>query len=383
MARTLNLREAADEYVAHRAANQRANTVAVNTRGMAVFMEALGPNAGRLLVKNLDTTHGAAFRKFIGAQGWQPNTINAHITTVRGFVDWLHGGQHLHPAVNPLWGIKLESNNVKGKDKKRRLNGEDFPALLEAAHGPNRNSDGTIARDDDGNIVWHGSPHERILCALGLYTFCRQSEIITMTVGDVHIDEEEPYIDVTVWKTDGVDEMPVCMELEAELRRWLKWYANDTAPIHGAMRDDWYLVPARQMPLIRGEGPGRCYVVYRDHGNCLPTKAVVKPERFVNKALARFGWPMRDSRGRAIPEGMHTLRRSGARALFNELKSQNFDGAMRHVMHMLHHSKQSTTEIYLGVDTDRNARNRLLSGKPMFAPKGGANVVPLRKDEAI
>lgn len=69
----------------------------------------------------------------------------------------------------------------------------------------------------------------------------------------------------------------------------------------------------------------------------------------------------------------HVLRRSGARALFDRLRHEGYDGALRRVQAMLGHSSGTITETYLGLDVERVQRNEMLAGKPMFPdlPRAG------------
>jgi integrase len=76
-------------------------------------------------------------------------------------------------------------------------------------------------------------------------------------------------------------------------------------------------------------------------------------------------------------EGGHTLRRSGATALYNQLSSVGHDRAIRICQAMLGHSSVQTTEIYLRLDLDRKVRNDLLAGKRMFPEEGTATVLRL------
>jgi integrase len=78
-------------------------------------------------------------------------------------------------------------------------------------------------------------------------------------------------------------------------------------------------------------------------------------------------------------EGGHTLRRSGATALYNELSERGHDRAIRMCQAMLGHASIQTTEVYLALNLDRKARNDLLAGKRMFSVGGPAKVLSLEK----
>jgi integrase len=64
--------------------------------------------------------------------------------------------------------------------------------------------------------------------------------------------------------------------------------------------------------------------------------------------------------------GGHVLRRSGARALFDRLRHEGYDGALKRVQSMLGHSNSVISERYLSLGVERLQRNEMLAGKPMF-----------------
>ena len=70
------------------------------------------------------------------------------------------------------------------------------------------------------------------------------------------------------------------------------------------------------------------------------------------------------------------MRRSGARALFDQLVQDGYDGAIRTVQAMLHHTSVTTTEVYLGIHLDKKRRDEAIRGKVMF-PVSAENVVEL------
>ena len=82
---------------------------------------------------------------------------------------------------------------------------------------------------------------------------------------------------------------------------------------------------------------------------------------------------------------MHTLRRSGARAYFEQLLEEGSirDGVLRQIMAMLHHKSVLMTERYLGLDADREKRDVHLRGRRMFKVAHAINVIQLRKAEEV
>lgn len=332
----ITLSDAIEEFLAYRkAAGLAANTVKINRRGLSYFLALIG----NIQVRHLDAKHGEQFQAWLMGKGWKPNTVNTHLTSLSAFVKWLRSRRYLGAGSDPMGTVRL----LKTMDEPRqRLHKDEFLDFLETAQ----------------------NPHERIICALGLYLFLRSSEIAALKVGDV--DLEEGKVTVHVTKSKLVDLMPISRELDKELRRWLSWYAYD---IERPLADNMWLVPARRRPSMAndGSGPGGGYLVEREHGNCQPYKQGTKPHRYVKKVLDRFGVPLYNEDGKSNREGCHTLRRSGARALFDELVYvSNYDGALRLVSSMLHHKSVTMTEKYLGLDVDSHMRDDLLRGQQMF-----------------
>ncbi len=103
------------------------------------------------------------------------------------------------------------------------------------------------------------------------------------------------------------------------------------------------------------------------------------PERVVHAALARVGLPTRH-------EGAHTIRRAVARHFFDSLVATDlgYDGALRTVSALLHHSNAATTETYLGLSSERQRRDNRLRRQPFLtALIDRSNVVPFRvQDQA-
>lgn len=65
-------------------------------------------------------------------------------------------------------------------------------------------------------------------------------------------------------------------------------------------------------------------------------------------------------------QGVHLLRRSAGRAFYDLVRAQGYDPALREVSVYLHHSRSSTTELYLGLDPERSTGDSRLRGKPFL-----------------
>ena len=293
---------------------------------------------GNIQVRSLGAHHGEMYLSAMLTKGYQPTTINLRLSMVKAFVKWAGHRRLLGPNQNPLSTVRYQ----KVEDEpRRRVPVKDFPRLLDAAR----------------------RPQGRILVALGLFLFLRSSEVVGLKVSDVDLDAGE--VRVYQPKTKRWDVMPICAELDAELRRWLTWYAEDQAPV-GPLDPGWYLVPARRhhridLPVV---GP-----------EMIPTNKLTRTSEKVHEVLRSIGWDI----GGKDMEGCHTLRRSGARALFDELEGRTRDGALRYVASMLHHKSVTQTEHYLGLDVDREKRDVLLRGERMFTPADTTNVIALKE----
>ena len=307
-----------------------ANTQRNDERALRSFMAAVG----NIQVANVEPRHIDTFFALVGSR-LSPGTINMYNSSLRSFFKWCRQARMMRLDSDPMVGRRFLKTLPK---QKVRIPADRFGDLLDAAPHPT----------------------DRAVIALGLYLFLRQGEIQTLRVGDVDLARGE--VNVSVWKTKQRDVMPICEELDTELRRWLTYYSSqcDVKPEH-------YLVPGKTAPRFTGTTEGLKKV--NDSELC-PTRPVSKVFVTVKRVLVAAGFYVTGECG-------HMLRRSGARALYDRLSSEGHDRAARRAQAMLHHSALVQTERYLGIDIDVKERNDILRGKPMF-PKA-ANVVEIRK----
>lgn len=224
-----------------------------------------------------------------------------------------------------------------------------------------------IPVDQFGDLLDNAdNPRDRMVISLGLYLFLRSSEIQTLRVGDLLNDFSG--IHTTQHKTGSRDLMPVSSELQRELHDYLDWYWSQTT-----YEPQSFLVPALRRVSTEPDaypGTGRFHRV-PTRLELEPRMPVTKPHRIVQTALAEMGLPV-------FRQGGHTLRRSGARALFDSLRAeQGVDGALQVVKSMLHHENVAMTERYLGVAPEREIRDARIKGRPMFPQQEVAEVVSL------
>lgn len=343
----MRLDEAIAEYTAGRTSVGYAkNTLKVERRALDLLLETVG----NIHLRNLSGQHGEQYVASLLSKNMTPAVLNLYQGVIRRFSEWAVKRRYMTSA-SALAGRRFIVANAP----RRRIPARDFARLLDACV----------------------HPQQRVIVALGLYLFLRSSEISHLDVQHVNLDAGE--ILVYQPKTKRYDEMPICGELDTELRRWLTWYAEDQAPVNGALLPHWPLVPARsRMTMVNdgsGKGGGRPDVP--DHGQVNPYSRAAQVHSKVQDALRRFGWEV----GPADREGVHTLRRSGARALFDEMVDTGDirDGVLRIVQAMLHHKSVTMTEHYLGLEADRERRNDQFKGRRMFRPVA-ENVVELRRE---
>lgn len=230
--------------------------------------------------------------------------------------------------------------------ERRRLPVTQFPVLLDTAN----------------------TPRDRALFAGAIYLLSRSIELTQIRIADVNLDQGR--VRVNVAKKTGrydvaTDLMPITTELDQELRHWLMLYQD----MCGYLDTSWYLfpayTPARAQKGHWGSVPGT--------GRPRPERMVADTHKLANIALDRMGWKLPGERG----EGMHTLRRAGARARFDVLKAMGYDGALRQVQSLLHHKNAGMTEHYIGIDLDKFIRDEQLIGKPMYPQLTNPDLVNL------
>lgn len=346
MPEKLRLSEAVDEYLAFRQANGMSkNTI----KGDRHVLRRLYLVAGDVYLSHVTSSHLNSY--VVAASATRtPASLTIDHAKLSAFFNWAVSTRQVARHSNPMEGRRAPRYARAERD---RVPMKDFGRLLDAA----------------------GERHarDRMVIALGLYLLLRGGEVADLRVGDVNLEAGE--VRVRIPKTKEEDVMPICQELDSELRAWLTYYTREQGP----PQRDWFLVPAR-IPYRGIYDPGtRGFVAGETARDLNPTRRVEQIEKIAHRALEGVGFATRREDGGARREGMHTLRRSGARARFDTLEQLGYDGAIRHVQTLLHHKSMSTTEGYLGLTLDRVKRNELVRGKRMFGVDDGATVVPLWK----
>lgn len=334
------LSDAIDRYLADRANKGMAQGTVRNER---TVLKHLLADIGNIQVSSLSAKHMDMF--WSRHQDWAPGTFNRAKTNLHTFFTWCQARGIMPRYTDPLEGVRRRK---KVERARLIIPSDEFSTLLDAAE----------------------DPRDRILVAIGLYMFTRISETTNLRWRD--IDFQNHTASVFRFKTGTTDVLPICEELEHELKIWRLKYSEIMGEV---VKPGWIVVPPYQWVQMVGV-PGK-------KGMLIPHEAppLLKPNRQmttgterVQRVLLKAGYDL--DKG----EGGHTLRRSGATALYNELSERGHDRAIRMCQAMLGHASIQTTEVYLALNLDRKARNDLLAGKRMFRGKqDDATVVPLEK----
>lgn len=339
--RSVLLSDAIDDFLRHRKSQDYARSTVRQDEG--TLRKFLGIT-GNVWLHMLNGGHVTRFFEEV-AKTQQSATIRNTHTRLSVFFEWARETDRMPRSNNPMYGRR----KPKPVEKERnRLPRSQFAQLLDAAE----------ARD----------LRDRAAVAMLLYSLARDQEIADVRIRDVRLSEGK--FRVRIWKTRQEDDMPICVELDEELRRWLTFYTEQV----GHLEPHYYLLPARRTrPLFEN---GRIYanetLEYR------PERPIGAMGNCVNPILESVGFPVKDENGKGLGEGAHTIRRSGARALFDLLLEEGIvDSAMEIVQSMLHHKNLTQTQKYIGFEPSRHKRDDLIRGRRLYAV--GENVVAMRR----
>ena len=258
------------------------------------------------------------------------DTFNRELVHIRRFVKWLIDRREVQPGTHEVLAPRPRTPKQFVRI-----------TLLQIQH--------MIDTCDD--------PYERWIIALASQTLGRESELLRLRFA--HFHEDTMTIDWYRPKTRDRDSMFMTDALASELRRWkLTLQESVGRPATG----EWFAVPRRWK---LGEGAG---YAYRQNENVAvyspdqPRKAKLAP--IVQRHVTRItGIPAAELKG----QGVHIIRRSGARALYDRLVEERHPDPLRVVMAVLGHANPQVTERYLGIKADRERRNALLAGSRLLS----------------
>jgi integrase len=334
------LSDSIDAFMRHRTSqNYSKGTLKVDRQVLTKFLAV----SGNIYCHQITHRHVERHFEEVSKTRQAASLKNDHGVLVR-FFKWARHTGRMPVESDPMFG-RRQPKAIKRE--RNRLHVSRFTELLEAAE----------ARD----------PRDRALCALLLYTLGRDSEVTDLRIRD--LDLGAGWLKVRIHKTGREDTLPVSAELDAEMRRWLRHYQSISAPLQ-----PWYrLVPARGVFPVQDER-GR---ILRHGSIYRPEKKIGGAGRIVNPILDSIGFPVLDESGKRCGEGSHTIRRSGARALFDDLVDGGYDHSLRIVQSLLHHSSVTETERYIGITADRRSRDDIIRGKVMYSVDS-ENVIQLK-----
>jgi integrase len=195
---------------------------------------------------------------------------------------------------------------------------------------------------------------DRTLIVLAINTALRAGELTSLRIRDT--DLAGGSLRVSIHKSSAEDVMPITLELDRALRAWLIAYETECGPLEA----DWHLFPSRGPGRNRYSRVGGELHATHEHGRLTPSEPISKPAVIVQRALRASGTVI--DRG----EGLHTVRRSVARAFFDYNVERGYDAALRATSALLHHSSTQVTEQYLGLSSEKLHRDDVLRGRPFL-----------------
>jgi integrase len=203
----------------------------------------------------------------------------------------------------------------------------------------------------------------RCMLAVAMNTAWRVSDIQKLRIGQ--IDLIGGNLNFVSQKTRKGDAFPISLDLEEEVKAYMSWYAESAGV---TWRDgDAYLFPAWS----------RIGLGYRKGFLFVPDP----------KRPASYSWALRQLHkllgdcGIRVErqEAWHVVRRSVARIYFDGLRSEvSYAHALKQTAALLQHDSTSTTEKYLGLSTEVQARDESLRGKRFIGVRD-ERVVPFRR----
>lgn len=334
----MNLSDAIDQFVLLRRHKLQAGTVRQDEGELRTFLAFVG----NIRVQALTAEHLEDY--FYGPKGRVNQVQESTFNTVRGriinFTRWLAD----EGLVKQNLMRRVDRRKIP-QSLRQRLTAEQMLEALELAK----------------------YPRDRVAIAIGCNTGMRISSIAKLKVEDLDLDAGF----LAYWnvKARRQLEMPITMDLDRELRRWLIFYATECGPLldpkakhRYGLQEDWFLVPARyRFGLVRDE-LGRI-MQHPDGGgfSLKPTAQLTKGSRIVHAVLEPMGL---DRKG----EGFHTFRRSSARVVYEQALKAGDPRAIHIAQAYLDHTDASVTQKYIGTNFEKQKLEEIMRGKSFLSP---------------
>ena len=341
-ARNIRLSDAIEDYIEWRKGEVKPNT----WKNDQCWLGQLLVHTGNVYIRSIGPRHIDTFFAENGDR-WGQSSKNLIVTTLKTFFRYCRRHKYMPADDDPLGDYRTRK---VPKKEMLRVPVTDFNRLLDAAE----------------------HPRNRMLIALGLFLFLRASEIKSIRIGDVDLDLGQ--VAVTIHKSDDADVMVINPQLDRELRRYLTWYTQQ----HGELDPEWYLIPSKNSLHWKPGPDGRLVPdLTSGHVRLRPTHTITNPERVIQDVLRECGYP-------TYWQGCHTLRRSGARAFYDELCERKGDNsALEVVSAMLHHATLVMTQRYLGITESRKRRDKAVMEAPMFSVLEARDCEVIQLREAV
>jgi integrase len=314
------------------------------------YLNRFAKSCNGIQAKSLTPLHIARFYETLPKT---PGSQNRALSALRGFVVYLERMKHVKQGST---GFLLGDRKTRKFTRlpKYYIPVSQFGPMLDAAE--------------------RRHPVDRMTLALAFYTLARQGEIANLKLKDINFDDMT--IQIYRPKRRRWTTVQICPELADELMRWLLFYAKqtDSANIHFLVGDhpDWFLAPA--LECVRGRRPDGPFTASKTTYRVIPDQEAGRLEDLVKRMLDIFGAKTED--GKSVKhkgEGMHTIRRSGARAMIDYLSNVwNEDRALGMVRTMLDHDSTVVTLDYIGRSLEQKRLNTYLAGHSMYGDHGRA-----------
>jgi integrase len=342
---TITVREAIAGYEEH------ARSLSLADSYIRIQMSYLARFAGScrdIQVKSLTPAHIARFYDSL------PKTRASHnraLSALRGFVSYLERMRYLKAG---------SASFLLGDRKTQKFTRKPKYYIPPSQFGPMLDAAG------------ERHPADRMTLALALYTLGRQGEIAGLRLKDV--DCEAKTIRIYRGKRKRWTTVQICPELWTEFARWIYTYAGSQHYLDPRLmmedHPDWYLVPG--LDCIKGRSPTGEYDAKLTEYQLAPERPAVRLERLVKRMLDIFGAQTEDGKWvKHLGEGMHTIRRSGARAMIDYLSNTwGEDKALLMVSTMLDHETTTMTLLYIGRSLEQKRLNAFLAGNSMYGDHG-------------